>query len=224
MHGHAIARDTRTYEHIDPELVGNERRILISELAGAANVQKKLQQLGLTVDKKLTRKILARVQDLENEGYQFEAADGSFALIVRQLAGQDKTFFTLAGYRVVITRNLKGEPVTEATVKIMVGDEVRHTVAEGDGPVNAFDGALRKALEDVYPALKEVHLVDYRVRVVNPRAATAAKVRVIIESQDHSDVWGTIGVSENIIEASYKALADSIVYKLMKEDEVRSHG
>jgi len=220
MHGHAVARDTRTYEHIEPAQVGNERHILISELSGTANVQKKLASLGLQVDKDLIRKILDEVQNLENDGYQFEAADGSFALLVRRLAGTAKDFFELEGYRVTITRDTKGSPVTEASVKIKVGDEQRHTVAEGDGPVNAFDGALRKALEDIYPALKEVHLVDYKVRVVNPRAATAAKVRVVIESQDHSEVWGTVGVSENIIEASYKALADSIVYKLMKEQDV----
>ncbi len=219
MHGHAVARDTRTYEHIDPEHVGNERRILISELSGAANVQKKLQQLHLAVDNGLTRKILARVQEMEHEGYQFESADGSFALLVRRLSGAHEEFFSLEGFRVVITRNQQGLPVTEATVKIRVGDEIRHTVAEGDGPVNAFDGALRKALEDIYPALAEVHLVDYKVRVVNPTAATAAKVRVIIESQDHTERWGTVGVSENIIEASYQALADSIVYKLLKEKE-----
>jgi len=219
MHGHAVARDTRTYEHIEPEDVGNERRILISELAGAASVQKKLQQLHLTVDKDLIRKILATVQQMENEGYQFESADGSFALLVRRLSGTARTFFELEGFRVLITRDHDGLPVTEAAVKITVDDEVRHTVAEGDGPVNAFDGALRKALEDIYPVLKEVHLVDYKVRVVNPRAATAARVRVIIESQDHSERWGTVGVSENIIEASYQALADGIIYKLMKEQE-----
>jgi len=221
MHGHAVARDTRTYEHIEPEDVGNERRILISELSGSANVQKKLQQLHLTVDKELVRKIVQGVQEMENEGYQFESADGSFALLVRRLSGTAVTFFELEGFRVVITRNRDGVPVTEATVKIKVAGEVRHTVAEGDGPVNAFDGALRKALEDVYPSLREVHLVDYKVRVVNPRAATAAKVRVIIESQDHTDRWGTVGVSENIIEASYEALADSIIYKLTKEQEAR---
>lgn len=217
MHGHAVARDTRSYEHISPELVGNERRILISELAGAASVRKKLASLGLTVDAALTQKILKEVQDLENEGYQFETADGSFALLVQRLAGTARTFFELVGFRVTVTRNHVGDPVTEASVKIKVDGEVRHTVAEGDGPVNAFDGALRKALEDVYPSLKEVRLVDYKVRVVNPRAATAAKVRVIIESQDHSEAWGTVGVSENIIEASYEALYDGIVYKLTKE-------
>ena len=124
----------------------------------------------------------------------------------------------MEGFRVTVTRDREGLPVTEATVKISVGDQKRHTAAEGDGPVNAFDGALRKALEDIYPALKGMHLVDYKVRVVNPRAGTAAKVRVVIESQDRCDRWGTVGVSENIIEASYQALADSIEYKLMKEE------
>jgi len=218
MHVHAISRDTRTYEHIEPALVGNERHILISELSGASNVLQKLHEMGLGTDKELTRKILNKVQDLENEGYQFEAADGSFALLVRKVAGTYKPFFELEAFRVMITRNAEGKPICEATVKISVGDAQRHTAAEGDGPVNAFDGALRKALEDLYPALKDVHLVDYKVRVVNPRAATAAKVRVFIESEDSTDHWGTVGVSENIIEASYEALADSIEFKLMKDE------
>jgi 2-isopropylmalate synthase len=219
MHGHAVARDARTYEHITPESVGNERHILISELSGAANVQKKLQQLNLTVDKEITRRILKEVQNLENDGYQFESADGSFALLVRRLAGMCETFFELEGYRVMITQDSSGQPVTEATVKIKIGDEVRHTVAEGDGPVNAFDEALRKSLEDTYPCLRDVHLVDFKVRVVNPREATAARVCVVIESQDHNERWGTVGVSENIIEASYEALADGIIYKLVKDKE-----
>jgi 2-isopropylmalate synthase len=219
MHVHAVAKNTRTYEHIEPESVGNERHILISELSGASNIAKKLEGMGLGVDQELTRKILLKVQDLENEGYHFEAAEGSFALLVRKVAGTYKKFFDLEGFRVMITRDRHGNPVTEATVKIRVGDDVRHTAAEGDGPVNAFDGALRKALEDIYPALKSVHLVDYKVRVVNPRAATAAKVRVIIESRDNGNRWGTVGVSENIIEASYEALADSIEYRLMMDEE-----
>ena len=218
MHVHAVARDTRTYEHIPPETVGNERHILISELSGASNIDAKLRQMGFGVDKDLTHKILNKVQDLENEGYHFEAADGSFALLVRKVAGTYKKFFDLEGFRVVIMRDRDGKPVSEAIVKLSVGDIKRHTAAEGDGPVNAFDWALRKALEDIYPRLREVQLVDYKVRVVNPKAATAAKVRVIIESKDGEDHWGTIGVSENIIEASYEALADSIEYKLMKDE------
>lgn len=219
MHVHAVSRDTRTYEHITPEAVGNERHILISELSGASNVAHKLSEMGLGVDKELTRRILNRVQDLENEGYHFEAADGSFALLVRKVAGTYRSFFDLEGFRVMVTRDRDDNPVCEATVKLSVGDVKRHTAAEGDGPVNAFDGALRKALEDIYPSLRNVQLVDYKVRVVNPRAATAAKVRVIIESKDEDHHWGTIGVSENIIEASYEALADSIEYKLMKDEE-----
>ena len=219
MHVHAVSRDTRTYEHITPEAVGNERHILISELSGASNVATKLHEMGFGVDRDLTKKILNRVQDLEHEGYHFEAADGSFALLVRKMAGTYRKFFNLEAFRVMITRDRDGRPVCEATVKLSVGEQVRHTAAEGDGPVNAFDGALRKALEDIYPALKKVQLVDYKVRVVNPRAATAAKVRVIIESKDDARHWGTIGVSENIIEASYEALADSIEYKLMMDEE-----
>jgi len=218
MHVHAVSRDTRTYEHVPPQMVGNERHVLISELSGASNVAYKLEQMGLGTDKELTRKVLNRVQDLENEGYHFEAADGSFALLVRKTAGTYKPFFVLEGFRVVITRDRDGKPVCEATVKLLAQEQKRHTAAEGDGPVNAFDGALRKALEDIYPSLRDVQLVDYKVRVVNPRAATAATVRVIIESKDKTHHWGTIGVSENIIEASYLALADSIEYKLMKDE------
>jgi len=173
------------------------------------------------VDKEVTRKILNRVQDLENEGYHFEAADGSFALLVRKAAGTYKSFFDLEGFRVMITRDRDGKPVCEATVKLSVGSTRRLTAAEGDGPVDAFNGALRKALDDIYPSLRDVQLVDYKVRVVNPRAGTAAKVRVIIESKDNSDHWGTIGVSENIIEASYLAMADSIEFKLMKDEEAK---
>jgi len=221
MHVHAIARDTRTYEHVSPELVGNERHILISELSGASNIQSKLREMKFGVDKEVTRKILNRVQDLENEGYHFEAADGSFALLVRKAAGTYKSFFDLEGFRVMITRDRDGKPVCEATVKLSVGSTRRLTAAEGDGPVDAFNGALRKALDDIYPSLRDVQLVDYKVRVVNPRAGTAAKVRVIIESKDNSDHWGTIGVSENIIEASYLAMADSIEFKLMKDEEAK---
>jgi 2-isopropylmalate synthase len=223
MHVHAIERDTRTYEHIPPEKVGNERHVLISELSGASNIQSKLKEFRFGLDKEITRKILNKVQDLENEGYQFEAADGSFVLLVKKVAGTYKSFFDLEGFRVMITRDRDGKPVCEATVKLSVGSEHRLTAAEGDGPVDAFNGALRKALADIYPSLQEVQLIDYKVRVVNPKAATAAKVRVIIESKDHADHWGTIGVSENIIEASYLALADSIEYKLMKDEETRKN-
>lgn len=217
LHVDALRKNKRTYEHIDPTLVGNERRFLISELSGKSNVLAELEKAKLAHDKKLARKILSRVQELENEGYQFEAANGSFELLVKKVMGTYKPLLELVKYYVTTEKRASGELVTEATVKLKVGDRVEHVVGEGDGPVNALDAALRKSLENVYPAIKEIHLIDYKVRVVNARAGTAARVRVIIESRDKSSIWGTVGVSENIIEASWQALVDSVEYKLQKD-------
>ncbi|MBN1845425.1 MAG: citramalate synthase [Sedimentisphaerales bacterium] len=219
MHVHAVGKTSASYEHIRPEAVGNCRRIIISELSGASNLLAKSEKLALVKDPALVRKILREVQDLENQGYQFETAEASFDLIVRRHLGHYRTFFTLDHYRTVILKNHQAEPVTEAIVKILVKDTMEHTVAEGDGPVNALDAALRKAVEPHFPAIRQVQLVDYRVRVVNARAATAAKVRVVIESRDKHRHWGTIGVSENIIDASWQALVDSIEYKLLSEED-----
>lgn len=219
MHVHAVERSSSSYEHINPEAVGNERRILISELAGQSNV------LALGKGKhELTREqavsVLSKVQDLENEGYQFEAADGSFDLLIRKETGKYKPFFERISYWVntEIDPHVPA-PQTEATVKVSIKPEnrVEHTVAEGDGPVNALDAALRKALEPSFPVLQKMRLVDYKVRVVNSGAGTAARVRVTIESRDEDDLWGTVGVHENVIEASWLALVDSIEYKLFKE-------
>ena len=217
MHGHAVAKDTRTYEHIEPESVGNERHIVISELSGTANIRKKLQQLGLAVDKDLTGRILKQVANLENEGYQFEAAEASFELLVRRRLGQHRAYFELHGFRVVVDKRGGRGMFSEATIKVRVGDREELTVAEGDGPVNALDNALRKALEPFYPSLAGTRLTDYKVRVLDERDGTAAAVRVLITSRDERDVWGTVGVSENVIQASWKALADSIEYKLFKD-------
>jgi len=217
MHVHAVSRSSRCYEHVTPESVGNSRRVIISELSGASNLLAKSEKLAIVKDKALVRKVLKRVQDLENEGYQFETAEASFDLLVRRFMGRYRTFFELDYYRTVILKRDVGMPVSEAIVKLRVNGQTEHHVAEGDGPVNALDAALRKALEPHYPAVKEMHLVDYRVRVVNPREATAAKVRVVIESRDQHQHWGTIGVSENIIDASWQALVDSIEYKLLSE-------
>ncbi len=164
-------------------------------------------------------KILGRVQDLEHEGYEFEAAEASFDLLVKRVMGMYRPKFERLAYRVNIETDVGGVPVTEATVKVRVGERVEHTVSEGDGPVNALDGALRKALLGHYPRLAELHLADYKVRVVNARAETAARVRVVIEWRDRDSVWGTVGVSENIIEASWLALADAVEYKLFKDEE-----
>ncbi len=219
MHTHAVARNTASYEHIDPALVGNERRILVSELSGQSTILAKTTKYALTNDKALMAKILSRVQDLEHAGYEFEAAEASFDLLVKKAAGLYQPKFERLVYRVNVETAAEGVPVTEATVKVRVGGQVMHTVSEGDGPVNALDGALRKALLPSFPRLAELHLEDYKVRVVNARAETAARVRVVIEWRDGDSVWGTVGVSENIIEASWRALVDAVEFKLFKDEE-----
>ncbi len=215
MHVHAVQRVAHSYEHIRPESVGNSRRVLISELSGVSSVAGKVSGYAIA-DRAVLRSILDTVQDLENEGYQFEAAEASFDLIVRKAVGRYHRFFDLDHYRAIVLKEGGDRPITEATVKLRVGDgHWEHRVAEGDGPVNALDTALRLAIQDYYPALTQMQLVDYKVRVINPRAATAARVRVIIESSDGRNRWGTIGVSENIIDASWTALVDSIEYMLL---------
>ena len=217
LHVDALRKSKRTYEHIAPEVIGNERRFLISELSGKSTVLAELEKAKIAEDKKLAQKILVRVQELENEGYQFESADASFDLLVKKVMGTYKPFFDLLKYHVNVEKRGAGDMVTEATVKLKVGDKTEHIVGEGDGPVNALDSALRKSLENFYPSLKDVRLIDYKVRVVNAKAGTAARVRVIIESRDKNSVWGTVGCSENIIEASWQALVDSVEYKLQKD-------
>jgi 2-isopropylmalate synthase len=217
MHVHGVRKLASSYEHIDPALVGNERRVLVSELSGKSNIAEKLGEHSLEGDPALLARVLDRVQDLENEGYQFEAAEASFVLLVEKLSGHYRPRFERLGYQVSVAGRDGGEPITEATVKLRVGDAVEHTVSEGDGPVNALDGALRKALSPHFPGLAEMQLVDYKVRVINARAGTAARVRVVIESKDHDAVWGTVGVSENVIEASWLALVDAFDHKLAKD-------
>jgi 2-isopropylmalate synthase len=219
MHTHAVAKNPTSYEHIDPAAVGNERRVLVSELSGQSTILTKTTKYDLANNRELMAKILNRVQDLENAGYEFEAAEASFDLLVKKAVGLYQPWFERLAYRVNIEHDGGGNPITEATVKIRVGDAIEHTVSEGDGPVNALDGALRKALLEYFPRLADMQLVDYKVRVVNSREGTAARVRVVIESRDHRGVWGTVGVSENIIEASWLALVDSIEYKLFKDEE-----
>ena len=214
LHVDALRKSKQTYEHIDPKLVGNERRFLISELSGKSNILAELEKAKLSQDKTLARKILARVQELENEGYQFEAASASFDLLTRRVMGTFKPSFELIKYHVNVEKRKTDGIVTEATVKLRVADRVEHVVGEGDGPVNALDAALRRSLETAYPVIREMHLIDYKVRVVNAREGTAARVRVVIESRDKQSLWGTVGVSENIIEASWLALVDSVEYKI----------
>lgn len=219
LHVDALRKSTRTYEHITPDLVGNERRFLISELSGKSTVLAKLEKVQIAQDKELAAKILDRVQELENEGYQFEAAEASFDLLVKKAMGTYKPAFGLIKYHTTVEKLITGDIVSEATVKLRVDGKVEHVVGEGDGPVNALDAALRKSLETFYPSIKDVHLIDYKVRVVNASAGTAARVRVIIQSRDKNSIWSTVGCSENIIEASWQALADSVDYKLQKEIE-----
>jgi 2-isopropylmalate synthase len=221
VHVNAMLKNPRTYEHIDPEKVGNKRRMLISELSGKSSIISKAEELGLSIDKTCDKasKILSHVQDLEKAGYQFELAEASLMLLMRRASEVFEKHFELQDLRVIVEKRSAGQIVSEATVKLKIGSKKRHTVALGDGPVHALDQALRKALIDFFPSLNEMHLSDFRVRVLDEKAGTAAKVRVLIQSQDASDSWWTVGVSENIIEASWLALIDSIEYKFLKDEK-----
>jgi 2-isopropylmalate synthase len=220
MHVHAVNRAAKSYEHIEPEMVGNERRVLVSELSGRSNIAALTAKNNLQHDKRLMEQVLQQVVEMENRGYQFEAAEASFDLLVQRAAGTFQPHFELEHYRVNVETNAEGRTITEAAVKLRVGNELRHEVAEGDGPVNALDAALRKALNGHFPNLRDVQLVDYKVRVINSEAGTAAAVRVVIESQDEDgSTWGTVGVHENVIKASWDALVDSIEYKLFKDEQ-----
>ena len=217
LHVNALRKNKKTYEHVDPELVGNERKFLISELSGRDNVLAKLEKLKIEADKDLAKKILEQVQDLENQGYQFESADASFDVLVMKVIGQYRPAFELVKYHVNVEKDSAGNVLTEATVKLAVDGQVEHVVSEGDGPVDALYNALRKSLDRFYPQINDMQLFDYKVRIVNAGAGTAAKIRVVIETRDRNDFWGTVGVSENIIDASWRALVDSIDYKLLKD-------
>jgi len=219
MHVSGIRRNSAAYEHINPARVGNERRILVSELSGRSNIVAMTTKYDIQRDQKLMDRILAKVVSKENAGYQFEAAEGSFDLLVKECADTFVPHFDRLSYHVNVETDADGKITTEATVKIRIGEDIRHEVAEGDGPVNALDAAMRKALNGRFPGLRNLHLIDFKVRVINSEAATAAGVRVVIESQDEDEVWGTVGVSENIIEASWIALVDSFEYKLCKDDQ-----
>jgi 2-isopropylmalate synthase len=215
MHVHAVQKNAATYEHVSPETVGNTRKILISELSGASNISAKIgQKFDIEKDKAVLRRLLEKVQDLENAGYQFEAADGSFELLVRKEIGRYRKFFELDSYRVAVVKQDGEQPVSEATIKLRVEGQMEHHVAEGDGPVNALDNALRTSLNGHYPQIAKVHLTDYKVRVINSHDETAAQVRVIVEcrrqqADGSSENFGAIGVSGNIIDASWQALVDA---------------
>jgi 2-isopropylmalate synthase len=217
-HVNAVQKLTTSYEHIDPALVGNRRTVLISDLAGRSNIVIKAQELGfkITNDTPELKAILNRVKELENQGYEYEAAEGSLALLIGKTLRHRKVPFTVETYHVSMRRDSR-ESVCEATVHIRVGKTVHHEVAEGDGPVNALDGALRAALARSFPKLKKVTLTDYKVRILDSGTGTAAKTRVLIQSSDGRHEWGTVGVNENIIEASLQALVDSMEYALLRK-------
>ncbi|WP_456325830.1 citramalate synthase [Desulfonauticus submarinus] len=225
VHVSAVRKNPRTYEHIKPELVGNKQRILLSDLAGQSNILFKARQYGFHLDKNdpFVLELLAKLKELESQGYEYTAAEASFELLLNRVLGRARTYFTLENYRVLETKRKKEEPISEATVMVRVGGMLEHTAATGKGPVNALDNALRKALEKFYPCLKEMHLIDFKVRVFSSLnrdlAGTASKVRVLIESGDSKHRWITVGVSFNIIEASRQALEDSLNYKLFKSDQ-----
>ena len=239
-HVNAVQKLVSSYEHINPELVGNTRHILVSDLSGRSNIVMKAQELGFKIanDTPELKSILTRIKELEHAGYEFEAAEGSLALLIRRRLRNETSPFVVEGYHVSMRHDAKvqkgteGKSICEATVKVRVGDEVSHCVAEGDGPVNALDSALRLALAKFFPQLKKVQLTDYKVRILDgekvesistttgsAEVGTASKTRVLIESTDGKDEWGTVGVSTNIIEASLQALVDSLEYGLLKKSK-----
>ncbi len=224
VHINAILKNPRTYEHIPPELVGNHRRLLVSELSGKSTILKQAEAMELELDKTPAKaeKILKLLKDLEHKGYHFEAAEASLEILMKRVMRQFKDFFKLQDFRLIVEKRSGRRMTSEATIKIKVGGKVEHTASTGDGPVNALDNALRKALAEFYPNLAQMHLSDFKVRVLDEKEGTAAKVRVLIQSQDKTDSWWTIGVSENIIEASWQALVDSIEYKLLKDSRDRT--
>jgi 2-isopropylmalate synthase len=219
MHINAVMKNPLAYEHCEPGIVGNHRRFLVSELGGKTGILLRAKDLEFDLSKEnpQTQKILKLIQNLEHQGYHFEAAEASFELLMKRALKKYKKFFELQGFRIVIEKISNKKITSEAIIKLKVKGKIEHTAAEGDGPVNALDNAVRKALKDFYPTLSKMHLADFKVRVLDEKAGTAAKVRVLIQSQDEKDDWNTIGVHENIIEASWQAMVDSIEYKLLKD-------
>jgi len=231
VHVSAVIRDSTTYEHIAPEIVGNSRRVLVSELSGKSNLIYKAREMGMDISERAEplKMVLSQIKQLEHDGYEFEAAEASLRVLMETAAHGELEFFTIENFRVVtdmhrsLVRDASGtaeEVTSEATVKIRVGERVVHVVAEGDGPVHALDRALHNALRQFFEPLRSVELIDYKVRVLAASHGTGAKVRVMIQQTDGEESWTTIGVSENILEASYRALADGVRYKLIKEKHV----
>lgn len=224
VHVSAILKNSRAYEHITPEAVGNRRRVLVSDLSGKSNIEYKTREMDIKLGETASdsAKIVSIVKSLEDKGYQFEAAEGSLELLIKKITGQFREPFALESLRVTMEKDGDNDSTSQATIKISVGNEKEITAAEGDGPVNAIDNALRKALNGFFPAISEMKLVDFQVRVIEGADGTGAKVRVRIESRDSNEIWSTVGVSENIIEASWQALVDSVQYKLLKEEKNRA--
>lgn len=218
-HADGVRKVRHSFEHVPPESVGNQRQFVVSDQAGSSTILEKLNTIQPGLDKKdpMVKKLLMRIKELESEGYQFEAADASFELIAREMLGQFNNPFQVLGFRVIEEKRENGEAFSEATIKIRKDEQFEHTASEGDGPVNALDNALRKALGKLYPSLLKVKLNDFKVRVLDGTDGTGAKVRVLIESSDGTSIWGTVGVSANVIEASWLALIDSMKYKLLKD-------
>ncbi len=211
-------KNPAAYEHLDPAAVGNRRRVLVSDLSGKSNIDYKTQEMGVRLGGNGfdSEKIVREIKRLEDEGYQFEAAEGSLELLIKKVTGQLREPFVLESFRVTMEKNRVGPSSSHATIKISVGEEQEITAAEGDGPVSALDNALRRALNKFFPQIGDMGLVDFKVRVIDGSGGTSAKVRVQIESRDAQEIWTTVGVSENIIEASWQALADSVQYKLLR--------
>ncbi len=221
MHVSAVLKHPETYEHVDPTAVGNHRRVLVSELSGRSNIVWKAREYGLDLDQDTPecRRILEQLKALEDEGFQFEGAEASFELLMERALGRHRPAFELEAYRVIVEEQHGGPaPVAEATVRVRVKGILEHTAATGNGPVNALDHALRKALEEFYPGLRALRLLDYKVRILDETKGTAAKTRVLITSGDGEETWGTVGVADNIIEASWQALVDAVEYKLRRDE------
>ena len=218
MHVNAVQKVAQSFEHIDPALVGNKRRVLVSDLAGKSNIVMKAQELGFNVtnDTPELKALLGRIKQLEHEGFEFEAAEASLALLIRRALQRQELPFAVDGYHVSMRKNGQSS-ICEATVKVRVGEKAAHTAAEGDGPVNALDRALRAALVEFYPPLKKVVLTDYKVRILESSTGTGARTRVLIQSTDGKEEWGTVGVNDNLIEASLQALVDSMEYALLRK-------
>ncbi len=216
LHAAGMKADERAFEHVDPAVVGNDRDVLISELAGRQSILAKAAQAGIATDGELAQRIVERVKQLEHDGFQFEAADGSFELLLRKEAGEYEPLFRLESWRVLVEKRADGKVETEATVKIWLGGERYVRTAEGNGPVNALDNALRDAIGEIYPHLRDIHLENFKVRILDEAKGTGAVTRVLIDASDGNEVWGSIGVSENLIAASWDALVDSLEYGMQR--------